>query len=126
MGPCRCDDNHRLGDEKYEADGEHWDSDGRGPGEVEVRARIENHECETAEEQDGAGPATETCGDFALALVLAAANLAHRRDGQTLMVIEATAKGGGGGGLVGGMLLRFRQGPEGSADGPAEGGASSG
>jgi len=80
MGPSGCDDYYQLGVEENEADGEHPDTDGRGPGEVEVRAPIEDQECEAAEEQDGAGPAAETCGDFALAFVLAAANLTERLD----------------------------------------------
>src|SRR5260370_15495344 len=105
MGELCCEGDDQLGDEKYEADGEHSDTDGCGPGELEVCTPIENYECETAEEQDGAGPATETCGDFALALVLAAANLADGPDGQTLMVIDATPERGDERDLLGGVLL---------------------
>src|ERR1700738_1742527 len=112
MGPSCCDDDHQLCDEKDEADGEHSDTDGRGPGEVEVGAQIEGNGCETAEEQDGAGPAPETCGDFALALVLGAANLADGLDGQTLMVKDATAKRGDECDLLVCVLFRFGQGAE--------------
>src|SRR5258707_12141805 len=107
MSPSCCDDNHQLGDEKYEADGEHSDTDRCGPGEAEVRNPIENYECETAEEQDEAGPAAETCGDFALALVLVAANLADGLDGQALMVIDGQPEGGEEGDWLGGVLFRF-------------------
>src|SRR5580704_1527019 len=121
MGSSCCDNDHQLGDEKYEADGEHADANCRGPGEAEVRTPIENYECETAEEQDGAGPATETCGDFALALVLAAANFTHGLDGQTLMVIDATAKCGDECDLCGCMLFSFDQGAEDGAGGSSGG-----
>ena len=112
MGPSGCDDDHQFGDEKYQADGEHSDADCRGPGEVEVRAPVENYECETAEEQDGTGPAAEACGDFALAFVLGAANLTDGLDGQTLMVIDATAKRGDECDLLGCVLFSFCQGAE--------------
>ena len=92
MGASCCDDDHQLGDEKYEADGEHSDANRGWLGEAEIGAPIEKDECEAAEEQEGAGPAAEACGDFALALVLGAANFKDGLDGQTLMVIDATAK----------------------------------
>ena len=119
MGPSGCDDDHELGDEKNEADGEHADTDCRGPGEFEVGTPIENDECEAAEEQDRAAPAPETRGDFALALVLGAANLADGLDGQTLMAIDATAQCGDECNPLGCVLFSFCQGAEDGAVGAA-------
>lgn len=81
MGGSCCDDDHQLGDEEDEADGEHTNANEGGPGEFEVRAPVEDHECDSAEEQDGADPSPETSRDLALDFVLAAANLAEGLDG---------------------------------------------
>jgi hypothetical protein len=117
MGASCCDDDYQLSDEKNEADGEHSHADGCGPGEFEVGAPIENYECDTAEEQDGAGPATETCGDFALAFVLGAANFADGLDGEALMVVDAAAQGGDECDLLGCVFFRFRESAEDDAVG---------
>ena len=109
MGSSCCDDDDQLGDEKNQTGWEHADTDGRGPGEAEVLAPIENDEGEAAEEQDGSGPSTEACGDFAFAFVLGAANLAEGLDGETSMVIDATAEGGAECDLLGCMLFGFGQ-----------------
>ena len=119
MGSSGGDDDDQLGDEKDEADGEHSDADGCRPGEVEVRAPVERDEAEAAEEEDGAGPAPEAWGDFAFALVLAAADFADGLDGEALMVVDAAAKCGDECGLLGGVLLGFCEAAE---DGAVRGG----
>ena len=119
MGPSCSDDDHQLCDEKDEADGEHSDADGCGPGESEVQTPIEGHECETAEEQDGSGPAAEACRDFAVTLVLAATNLTNGLDCETLMVVDATAKCGDECDLLGCVRFGFGQSAEDGADGSA-------
>jgi hypothetical protein len=80
VGLSCCDEDDKLGDEKDEADGEHSDTDGGGPGEVEVEDPIVDYEGETAEEEDGTSPSPETWRDFAVAFVLGAADFANGLD----------------------------------------------
>jgi len=93
MGASCCDDNHNLGDEK------------NGPtGNIRMpmlRARrvlkslLQSRTMSARPPKNKmAAPAAKACGDFALALVLAAANLTHRLDGQTLVVVDGQRRWG--------------------------------
>lgn len=121
MGASCCDDDSEFGDEKDETGGEDAEADGRGPGEAEVFAPIENDEGEAAEEQDRACPSPEACGDFAVAFVLGTANLADGLVGETTMVVDAATESGDECDLVGCVLFGFGQGAEDGAVGPAGG-----